>query len=207
MTNILVVNSSPNPDGSGSRALTGRFVERFQEAVPQTTVVHRDVGLNAIPHVDQDMVGAYYTPADQRTAEQNHILALSDAIVDEAEAADIIVIGAPMHNFTITSSLKAWVDHLARVGRTFNYTDKGPVGTLGGGRVFVITARGGSYREGSPAAAMDMQTPYLRTILGFLGLDDVTFIHAEGLAGGSARREAAEAEISGIVASQLAVAA
>jgi FMN-dependent NADH-azoreductase len=207
MTNILVVNSSPNPDNSTSRALSEQFIENFRDVVPQATVVHRDVGLSPIPHVDQNMVGAYYTPADQRSTEQNEILRLSDTIVDEAEAADIIVIGSPMHNFSITSGLKAWIDHLARVGRTFNYTDKGPVGALGGRKVFVMTARGGSYGEGSPAAAMDMQEPYLRTVLGFVGLDDVTFIHAEGMAGGTAGRDAAEAEIQRIVEDQTVLAA
>lgn len=207
MTNILIVNSSPNPDGSVSRALTEQFVESWRDVSDDTTIVHRDVGLNLIPHVTQDMVGAYYTPPDQRSQEQKDILELSDAIVDEVEAADIIVIGSPMHNFGISSSLKVWVDHLARVGRTFNYTENGPEGTLSGRKVFVMTARGGTYQEGSPAAAMDMQEPYLRTVFGFLGLDDVTFVHAEGIAGGTAGKDTAEMEIRSIVETQTAIAA
>ena len=202
MTNILIVNSSPNPDNSVSRALTAQFAEQFQTAKPDSRVTQRDVGLTPIPHVDQDMVNAYYTPPEDWSAEQVGVLALSDTIVNEVEAADIIVIGSPMHNFGITSGLKAWIDHLARVGRPFNYTENGPVGTLGGRKVFVITARGGWYHEGAPAAAMDMQEPFLRTVLGFVGLDDVTFVHAEGVTGGTAGIDAAEAEIAAITATE-----
>ncbi len=207
MSTILVVNSSPNPDGSISRALTEQFTDAWLAASPETNIAHRDVGLNPIPHVDQDMIGAYYTPPEQRSDEQNEVLELSDTIVDEAEAADIIVIGSPMHNFGVSSGLKAWIDHLARVGRTFNYTENGPVGALGGRKVFVMTARGGRYQGDSPAAHMDMQEPFLRTVLGFLGLDDVTFVHAEGVAGGTEGRDAAEAEINTIIESQIAQAA
>ncbi len=207
MSNILVVNSSPNPDTSVSRALATQFVEGWLDDLPDTTITYRDVGLDVLPHVDQDMVAAYFTPPENRTQEQDQALELSDAMVAEVETADVIVIGSPMYNFGITSGLKAWFDHLARVGRTFDYTENGPVGALGGRRVFVVTARGGSYQVGSPAAAMDMQEPYLRTVLGFLGIEDVTFIHAEGMSGGTAGKDAAEAEIQKLLESVTAVAA
>lgn len=196
MTNILVVNSSPNPETSISRDLTDQFMESWKQNNPDTTVTYRDVGLNPLPHLDQLTIGSYYTPVDDRSDEQKAAIALSDVIVDEAEAADVIVIGSPMHNFGITSGLKAWVDHLARVGRTFHYTENGPVGALGGRKVYVLTTRGGRYSGDAPASAMDMQEPYLRTVLGFVGLDDVTFIHAEGLAMGTDGKDAAIAGIA-----------
>ena len=113
----------------------------------------------------------------------------------ELETADVIVIGAPMHNFSLPSGLKAWIDHVARVGKTFRYTDEGPEGLLKSKKVFVLTARGGNYSENSPVHAMDHQAPYLRTILGFMGLDDVTFIHAQGVAQGEDGVRKAEAKI------------
>lgn len=196
MTNILVVNSSPNPDNSVSRDMTRQFVEDWRLREPDVSVIYRDVGLKPPPHLDQATIGAYYTPHDALTDEQAFALALSNQIVEEAENADVIVIGSPMHNFGITSGLKTWIDHLARVGRTFNYTENGPVGALGGRKVFILTARGGQYTGGAPAAAMDMQAPYLKTVLGFLGLADVTFVHAEGIAGGTEGKETALLDLS-----------
>ncbi len=185
MTNLLVINSSPNPDASVSRKLTEHFAESWQQAHPGSSVVTRDVGLTPPPHLDQAIIGAYYTSEDARSDEQKTLLSLSDSIIEEVRNADVIVIGSPMHNFGVTSGLKTWIDHLARVGETFNYSENGPVGTLGGRPVFVLTARGGAYSKPSPVNAMDSQEPYLKTTLGFVGLDDVTFIHAEGVAGGT----------------------
>ncbi len=207
MTRILVINSSPNTATSVSRALTSRFVDTWRQAVPDVRIVTRDVGANPPPHIDQSLVDAYYTPPEGRTSEQLERLALSEAIVDEAMEADIIVIGAPMHNFTITSGLKSWIDHLARVGRSFVYGENGPQGLLGGRKVYVLSTRGGTYGGGAPAAAMDMQTPYLQTVLGFVGLDDVSFINAEGLAGGDAGRTVAESLIDRSVAAHTQAAA
>ncbi len=200
MTHLLVIDSSPNTETSVSRDLTKQFVEDWRRNEPSVEVAHRDVGVTPPPHLDYATIGAYYTPPDALSAAQQSALRLSDQIVSEAEAADVIVIGSPMHNFGISSGLKTWVDHLARVGRTFQYTDSGPEGLLGGRKVFVLAARGGAYGEGSPAAAMDMQEPYLRTILGFVGLTDVTFIHAEGIAGGMAGKEKAQAQITELLA-------
>jgi FMN-dependent NADH-azoreductase len=207
MTNILTINSSPKTEGSISRDLVERFVDKWR-AHHTAGVVARDVGTTPPPHLDEATIGAFYTPEDALSPDQQARIAFSDELVGELEAADVIVIGAPMHNFGLTSGLKAWIDHVARVGRTFKYTENGPEGLLTGKKVYVLTARGGNYTEyGStdaidlhPAPAMDHQAPYLRTVLGFLGLDDVTFIHAHGVAGGEDGIRAAEVEVDTIVA-------
>ena len=191
MKNLLIVNASPNPDQSVTRGLTARFFEAWTQNVADGIVTFRDIGLNPPPHLDQDTIGAFYTPAEQRSTEQKLAVSLSDTLMNEVRAADVIVIGAPMHNFGSPSSLKAWFDHVSRVGETFRYTENGPVGLLSGKKIYILTARGGNYAEGSPAAAMDMQEPYLRTIFGFLGLNDITFIHSQGLVGGGEVRSAA----------------
>ena len=202
MTNILTVNSSPKTEGSISRDLVERFVDKWR-AQNTASVVARDVGTTPPPHLDEATIGAFYTPEDARSDDQQARIAFSDELVGELEAADVIVIGAPMHNFGLTSGLKAWIDLVARVGRTFKYTENGPEGLLTGKKVYVLTARGGNYSESSPAHAMDHQAPYLRTVLGFLGLDDVTFIHAQGVAGGEDGIRAAEVEVDRAVATAL----
>lgn len=199
MTNILTLNGSPKTEGSVSRGLIERFVDKWR-AEDTASVVARDVGTTPPPHLDEATIGAFYTPEDARSDDQQARIAFSDELVGELEAADVIVIGAPMHNFSLPSGLKAWIDHVARVGRTFKYTENGPEGLLTGKKVYVLTARGGNYSESSPAHAMDHQAPYLRTVLGFLGLDDVTFIHAQGVAGGEDGIRAAEVEVDRAVA-------
>ncbi len=202
MTNILTVNGSPKTEGSVSRDLIERFVDKWR-AENTASVVARDVGTTPPPHLDEATIGAFYTPEDARSDDQQARIAFSDELVGELEAADVIVIGAPMHNFGLPSGLKAWIDHVARVGRTFKYTENGPEGLLTGKKVYVLTARGGNYSESSPAHAMDHQAPYLRTVLGFLGLDDITFIHAQGVAGGEDGIRAAEVEVDRAVATDL----
>jgi len=195
MTTILAITSSPSSQGSVTTALVDQFVENWTRANSNTEVVARNVASSHLPHLDESLIGAFYTPEDQRSDAQKQELSLSDAIVDEAEAADVIVIGSPMHNFGISSSLKAWIDHLSRVGRTFAYTETGPQGMLTNKKVFVLTARGGNYAKSGTLAHLDQQEPYLRTVLGFMGMTDVTFIHAEGVASGTEGREAAEQQI------------
>lgn len=180
MTNLLVVTSSPKTGGSVSGDLANRFVAAIK-ADNEIVQTRRDVGLNPPPHLDEATIGAFFTPEDQRTPEQTHAVKLSDELIAEVEAADIIVIAAPMHNFGVSSALKTWIDHIARAGKTFKYTETGPVGLLGEKKVFVLSARGGDYSSTSPAHAMDQLEPYLKTVLGFLGLGDVTFIHAQGV--------------------------
>jgi FMN-dependent NADH-azoreductase len=143
------------------------------------------------------------TPADKRSDAEARNAALADALIEELEAADVVVIAAPMYNFSIPSTLKAWIDHVARAGRTFRYGAAGPEGLLKGKKVFVVTGRGGIYTGDSPAKGMDFQEPYLRAMLGFLGLDDVSFIHVEGLAVGPDARasgtERARAAIADLI--------
>ncbi|MBL6946626.1 MAG: FMN-dependent NADH-azoreductase [Rhodospirillales bacterium] len=180
MTNLLVVTSSPKSGGSVTSDLVDRFVASIKSDT-EISLARRDVGHAPPPHLDEATIGAFFTPEDQRTAEQAEAVKLSDKLITEVETADIIVIGAPMHNFGVSSALKTWIDHIARAGKTFRYTKSGPVGLLEGKKVFVLSARGGDYSKSSPAHGMDQQEPYLKTVLGFIGLTDVTFIHAEGV--------------------------
>jgi FMN-dependent NADH-azoreductase len=143
-------------------------------------VVERDLTADAMPHLSLAALAASMTPADSRSTAEHEAAALADTLIEEVEATDVIVIAAPMYNFSIPSTLKAWIDHITRAGRTFRYGAAGPEGLLEGRKVFVITGRGGIYSDDSPARGMDFQEPYLRAMLGFLGLD-VTFIHVEGL--------------------------
>ncbi|MFC0169490.1 FMN-dependent NADH-azoreductase [Pseudoduganella danionis] len=190
MANLLHIDSSVRQQGSLSRQLGGEFLAKWQAANPDGKVVTRDLAANPVPHLTEQMLGAYFTPAEQRNAEQAHTIKTSDALVDELLAADTIVIGAPMYNFSVPSGLKAWIDHVARAGRTFKYGANGPEGLVHGKKVIVFVATGGVYSAG-PAAAYDHVTTYLRTVLGFLGMTDVSFIVAEGVAMGEAAVEAA----------------
>jgi FMN-dependent NADH-azoreductase len=181
MQRLLFVTSSLFSDASQSRLIGAEFVAAWREAHPGTTVVERVLSADSIPHLTQTTLAAAVTPAAARSEDQQAAAAFADALIEELEAADVIVIAAPMYNFTISSTLKAWLDHIIRAGRTFRYTANGPEGLVLNKKVFVMTARGGIYRAGSPTAALDFQEPYLRAILGFVGMTDVTFVHAEGL--------------------------
>jgi len=183
MATILHINSSVRNHGSLSRQLTGEFLAKWQAAHPADIVIERDLAAVPVPHLTEQMMGAFFTPAEQRTPEQAQTVQLSDALVDELLAADVIVIGAPMYNFSVSSTLKAWIDHVARAGRTFQYSANGVVGLATGKRVFIVTATGGVYSEG-PSQSFDFLATYLRSVLGFMGMTDVTFIRAEGLAMG-----------------------
>ncbi len=184
MTTILHLNSSVRSNGSISRQLTGEFVQKLQAAHPGARLVERDLALNPVPHLSVQMMSAYFTPADQRSEEQARTVKLSDDLVAELQAADIVVVGAPMYNFSISSTLKAWIDHVARAGMTFKYNEQGqPVGLVTGKKFFVFTSRGGVYSSG-PAKVLDFHETYLRGVLGFLGITDVTFVHTEGVAMG-----------------------
>lgn len=190
---ILLISSSPNLDGSSSRALAQELAHSL---AGDGRVVVRDLGANPPPHLDQETIGAFYTPEADRTAEQNRKLALSDELIDELFAADAIVIAAPMHNFGIASSLKTWIDQVARIGRTFEPTGQGPKGLVTDRPVRVVTTRGGVYGPGTPFNHLDHLEPYLRRALNFIGLEDISFIYAEGTAKGDDGLKAARAEIS-----------
>ena len=186
--NILQINSSARRDASHSTRLATRLVERLRETAPESTLTVRD--LNNAPHpiLDEAALGALFTPANQRTPEQAARVALDDALIAELQAADVVVLGVPMYNFGVPAQLKNWIDAISRAGVTFRYTEKGPEGLLKGKKVYVALTRGGQYRN-TPS---DTQVPYLKTIFTFLGLTDVQFVYAEGLAMG------ADAERNGI---------
>ena len=177
MTTILQINSSARSQGAQSTLLANELTAKLQQSNPGAQVVVRNLHEDALPHLDDAILGAFFTPAEQRTAEQQAIAARSEALIAELQAADIIVIGAPLYNFGISSQLKTYFDFIARAGITFKYGANGPEGLVTGKKVFVVSARGGKY-VGTPG---DTQTPYMTTFLGFLGMTDVNFIYAEGL--------------------------
>ena len=177
MTTILQINSAARSQGAQSTLLADELTAKLQQSNPGAKVVVRDLLADALPHLDESVLGAFFTPADQRSAEQNAIVAKSDALIAELRAADIVVIGAPLYNFGVSSQLKSYFDWIARAGVTFRYTENVSVGLIEGNKVYVVSARGGKY-AGTPN---DSQTPFLRSFLGFLGMTDVTFIFAEGL--------------------------
>lgn len=174
--NILQINSSARSTGSESTRIADAIVARLQAANPGASLVRRDLAANPHPSIDEATLGALFTPADQRTPEQAARVALDDVLIAEAQAADTIVIGAPMYNFGITVQLKSWFDAIARAGVTFRYTAEGPEGLLKNKKVFVALSRGGIHKNG----ASDSQVPFLKTFLGFIGLTDVTFVYSEG---------------------------
>ncbi|MDK6078113.1 FMN-dependent NADH-azoreductase [Massilia varians] len=174
--NILQITSSVRGKDSESTRVTNLIVNKLVSSNPDAKVVHRDFGVQPHPVLDGAAVGALFTPADQRSAEQAARVALDDALIAEAQAADVIVIGAPMYNFGMPVQLKNWFDAIARSGVTFRYTETGPEGLLKNKKVYVATARGGVY----PVEA-DPQVPHIRMLLNFLGLTDHTFIYSSGL--------------------------
>lgn len=193
MGKLLFVTSSMFGADSKSGQLGREFVGQWVRRHPGTVVVERDLAAEPLPHVTAAIMAAVSTPAEKRTPEQAKAAATADLLIEELERAATIVLAVPMYNFSIPSTLKAWIDHVARAGRTFRYGELGPVGLLTGKRVFVIGSRGGVYSSG-PSTAIDFHEPYLSWMLSFLGLKDVTFVHAEGLAIGA---EAVAASLSG----------
>lgn len=181
MKNILLVQSSPRGSESFSHKVAQSVVNDLKARQPEAKVVVRDLAVNPPPHVGLPFITGMYLPAEHRTSEQAKAIALSDALIDELFAADTIVIAVPMHNFTLPSTLKAWIDHVARAGRTFNYGAHGPEGLLKGKRAILVLARGGIYSDG-PTKPLDFQEPYLRAVLRFLGITDVGAVHVEGAA-------------------------
>lgn len=192
MTNLLLLTSSLSGADSKSSQVATEFVAAWQAAHGPARIVHRELG-HGIPHLTAEHMKAWMTAPGERSARERELAAESDPLLDETEAANVIVIGVPMYNFGIPSTLKAWLDHITRAGRTFRYTANGPEGLLKNKKVFVVAARGGIYTGESPFKAYDFQEPYLRAILGFNGLDDVTFIHVEGQ---KVSPEAAEAGVA-----------
>ncbi|HEY6413619.1 MAG TPA: NAD(P)H-dependent oxidoreductase [Edaphobacter sp.] len=181
MATLLQVDSSPL-ESSISRELTREFVKAWKAANPDGKVVGRDLAKFAPKPLDAAWIGAAYTPEGGRTTEQKETLALSDELISELEAADEYVFGVGMHNFSIPSVLKLWIDQVCRNGKTFAYGSGGPQGLLQGKKATVLVASGGVYEVGTPAGAMNFVEPYLRSVLGFIGVTDVKFVTAGGVA-------------------------
>lgn len=177
MSHVLVIESSARQQGSVSRELTQQFIAKWQAAHPADQIQVRDLAAEPVPHLDATLLGGWMTPSEQQSEAEKAALARSNQLTDELLAADVLVLAAPMYNFAIPSTLKAWLDHVLRAGVTFKYTETGPQGLLTGKRAFVLTARGGIYA----GSGLDHQEPYLRQALAFIGIHDVQFIHAEGL--------------------------
>jgi FMN-dependent NADH-azoreductase len=186
MKTLLQLNTSLFAENGNSTRLADRFVAAWRAQNPGGRVIVRDLADDPVPHLTAAHVMAFGTPADKRTPAQAAIVAASDALIAELKSADVVVLGLPMYNFGVPSQLKAYFDQLARAGVTFRYTDKGAVGLLTGKKAYIIAARGGLY-AGTPA---DTQTAYVRDFLAFLGITDVEFIYAEGLAMGDASKAA-----------------
>jgi len=182
MAKILHIDASPRLERSHSRTLAGEFIEAWKKAHPGDTVVYRDLGRKAPPPPSDEWIAAAYGFVDPGSAKSKALLRESDEIIDEFLAADRYVLSAPMHNFNVSAALKAWIDALVRPTRTFETGASGLKGLVPAGRKgLVITARGGIYAPGSPWAAYDHQEPALRTVFGFIGLTDLTFVNAEGI--------------------------
>jgi FMN-dependent NADH-azoreductase len=179
--NILNIISSPRKGASASIQLANGIIEKLQAAHPGSNVVEHDLATNPFPHLEEAKLQSFFTPAESRTPEQHAAAKHSDDAIQEIKDADVIIIGAPLYNFGIPSTLKAWVDHIARAGITFKYVDGAPQGLITGKKVYVAMASGGIYSEG-PSAGYDFVAPYLKAVLGFLGMTDVTVVRAEGLA-------------------------
>lgn len=178
---ILHVITSPKRSQSYSVQLGNAIIDKLTAAYPGSTVVVRDLAAAPFPHLEEAHIQSFFTPDENRSAEQISAIANSDAAIAELQAADVIVIGAPMYNFSITSNLKAWLDHIARKGKTFNYGENGPEGLIKGKKLYLAISSGGIYTEGA-MKIYDYTENYLRAVLGFMGMTDVTVVRAEGLA-------------------------
>src|ERR1700747_1643750 len=182
MSTLLHIDSSPLYGRSVSRELTAAFVTQWKASHPDGRVIERDLNATAIPPINADWVGASYTPEQARTPQQKELLSLSDSLLSELEQADEYVIGAPMHNFGVPSVLKLWIEQIARVGRTFSYGEGGPKCMISGKKALLIIATGGIYDAQTRMASFNFVEQYLRSVFGFLGVTDATFLTAGGTA-------------------------
>jgi FMN-dependent NADH-azoreductase len=201
MTNILHVSASVNGENSNSRQIALKLIDRIKADDSSATVIERDTNEAVVSAITGETVGAYYTPAENRSEAQKKVIAASDKMVAEIMDADVLVIGAPMYNFSVPSTLKAWVDLIARVGVTFNYTENGPVGLVEGKKAYIVAATGG-VPVNSPA---DFATPYLKQVLAFIGITDVEVVEASGF--GVNAEEAMAKALANVEAAKLPTAA
>lgn len=183
MASLLRIDVSPRGNASYSRRIGDTFTEAWKSAHAGSSVVERDLAVNQPTYVDIQWIQGAFSAPDQQTDAHKAALKLSDEYIAEVQAADHILITTPLYNFTVPAVLKAWIDHVVRVGVTVNYTDKGPVGQLTAKKVTVIVAAAGSYQKGTPTENFNFLNPYLQHILGFIGITDVNFVNAEGGAG------------------------
>lgn len=177
MIKILQIKSSIFSAGGQSGELTDAFVKNLVAKSPDAQVVVRDFAKEGVPHLDETRFMSFLTKPEERSAEQKAVVAYSDTLIKELKEADVIVLGLPMYNLGVPSNLKAYFDHIARVGQTFQYTETGPAGLVTGKKAYVVATRGGNY-QGTP---YDTQTDYIKVFLGFIGITDVEFVYAEGL--------------------------
>lgn len=197
MKKILHIVSSPRGGDSYSIRLAEAIIEKLQLAHPGSTVKTIDLGHQHFPHLEEAQLTSFFTPADKHTSLEREAIRHSNEAVADVREADILVIGAPTYNFSIPSALKAWIDHIVRAGVTFKYDEKGPQGLVQGKKVYIAVSSGGIYSEG-PMKQMDFNEPYLRFILGFIGLTDITIFRAEGLSVPGVKETALERAIAGI---------
>jgi len=190
MKTLLQINASLFANGGQSTRLADAFVAQWRAGHPESTVVVRDLAADPVPHLTAERFTAFHARPGERDPAQQAVAAFSDALIAELQRADVVVLGLPMYNFGVPSTLKAYFDHVARAGVTFRYTATGPVGLLTGKQAYVFATRGGLY-AGTP---LDTQTGFVRDFLRFIGIADVRFVYAEGLALDAARKDAALAE-------------
>jgi FMN-dependent NADH-azoreductase len=189
MTHLLHLDASPRGDRSVSRALSKEFITHWKASHPKDAITYRDLGHHPVPLVDETWIAAAFSAPSERTFEQANTIAISDELVDEFLAADCYVIGIPMYNFSYPAGFKAYIDQIVRAGRTFSVEADGSYkGLATRKKMLIITARSGSFRQGTAAHAYDFQEPYLRLIFGFMGITDITVIHADNLAAGENAR-------------------
>jgi len=206
MKTLLQIRSSIFSVGGQSSQLAERFIAGWCASSPGGKVIVRDLAAQPVPHLDAARFGAFLAKPEERTLAQQAVVDYSDALIEELRRADIVVLGLPLYNFGLPSTLKAYFDHIGRAGVTFKYTEKGPVGLLTGKKVYVFAARGGMY-AGTPN---ETQTPFIRTFLSFIGMSDIEFVYAEGLAISEASKQQgiarAHAAIDRLVEPELAAA-
>jgi FMN-dependent NADH-azoreductase len=204
MSSILLVTSSPRSAASHSTRVATDLAEKLQAVLPGSTLTTRDLVANPLPHIEPDYASGIYTPVEARTPRQQEVVGVSDSAVDELFAAEHIILATGLINFSISSTLKSWVDHISRAGRTFTYDENGPKGLITGKKAYVVLASGGVYSEG-PAAPMDFAVPYLKSVLAFNGMTNVEVIRVEGVGMGddalAAALAKAEKQVDAIVSS------
>lgn len=204
MSSLLVIHASPMGDASISRRLTQSFVKHYTQAHAGVQVVERDVSAQTLPYFDAKVLGALFAKEEARTKDQQAHIERVDALIEEFKQADAIVMGVPMHNFAIPAYLKSYLDHLAQAGKTFKYSENGPVGLVDDKPVYLIATRGGNYSADSGLSHMDFTLPYLKTFFAFLGITSVHTLEANGLAMGedavAKAIDQAETEIEKILA-------